>query len=125
MIGKDEVWDTLHEQDHLFGRRAKTVRDCENSWSIAAVSIVSDSTVAAFVPKGRGSNSPKVILLRADVAEKPRSLPSNFRPLAAHDAAGDEVRMRWTFVIIAVDGLADIHLESLHFSTLISAEKAS
>ena len=85
---------------------------------------MSDSTVTAFVPKGRGSNNPKV-MLRAAVVEKPRSLPSNLRPVAAHDAAGDEVRMRWTFVIIAVDGLADIHLESLHFSTLNSTEKLS
>ena len=40
-----------------------------------------------------------------------------------HDATSDEGRDRWTFYIITIDGIADIHLESLHFATLNLAGK--
>ena len=40
-----------------------------------------------------------------------------------HDATSDEGRNRWTFYIITIDGMADFHLESLHFAPLNLAGK--
>ena len=41
-----------------------------------------------------------------------------------HDATSDEARDRRTFYIITADGMADIHLESLHFALLNLTGKA-
>ena len=39
-------------------------------------------------------------------------------------ATSDEGRDRWTFYVIMFDGMANIHLESLHFTTLNLAENS-
>ena len=76
-----------------------------------------------------GWNYPRVLLFnivfakRAEMGLKLAEFAEQALTSRRHDPACDEARDRWTLDIITADGMADVHLDSLHFTPLNLARR--
>ena len=75
-------------------------------------------------------NNPRVFLFnivfakRAEMGLKLAEFAEQALTSSRHDPACDEARDRWKLDIITADGMADIHLESLHSTPVNLTGKA-